>query len=66
MEVRNMNYRRIEGLRQTRLFITEVIIPVAGIIAAVDIAHPEYKYKLVNTFNNTKDNVLSKLKKRES
>ena len=60
-----MTYRRIEGLRQTRLFITEVVFPVIGIAVAVDIAHPEYKYKLVDKFNETKDKVLTKLKKAE-
>lgn len=60
-----MTYRHIEGLRQTRLFITEVIIPVIGIAVAVDIAHPEYKHKLVDKFNETKDKVLTKLKKAE-
>ena len=60
-----MTYRHIEGLRQTRLFITEVIIPVIGIAVAVDIAHPEYKHRLVDKFNETKDKVLTKLKKAE-
>lgn len=60
-----MKYRTIEGLRQTRLFITEVIIPVAGIAVAVDIAHPEYKYKLVNKFKDTRDKVLTKIKRNE-
>lgn len=60
-----MTYRHIEGLRQTRLFITEVIIPVIGIAVAVDIAHPEYKHKLVNKFNRTKDKVLTKFKRTE-
>ena len=60
-----MTYRHIEGLKQTRLFITEVIFPVIGIAVAVDIAHPEYKHKLVNKFNETKGKVLTKLKRAE-
>lgn len=59
-----MKYRHIEGLRQTRLMITEVIIPTAGILAAVDIAHPEYKHKLVDKFNIVKNKVTEKFKKQ--
>ena len=55
-----MKYKTLETLRQTRLFITEVIIPIAGIVAAVDIAHPEYKGKLVKKFKETKEKFTKK------
>ena len=55
-----MKYKTLETMRQTRLFLTEVIIPVAGIAAAVDIAHPEYKNKLVNKFQETKQKFTDK------
>ena len=57
-----MKYKTLETLRQTRLFITEVCIPVAGIIAAVDIAHPEYKNKVVRKFRETKEKFTKKEK----
>ena len=55
-----MKYKHVEALRQTRLFITEVIIPVAGIVTAVDIAHPEYKYKLVDKYHTVKNKFTKK------
>lgn len=58
-----MKYKHIEGLRQVRLFITEIIIPTAGIAAAVDIAHPEYKHKIADKFIKTKNKALTAFKR---
>ena len=56
------HYKRIETSREARLWIGQVIAPIAG---AVLMSNPEARKKVGNLFNNAKDAVKTKFKKSE-
>lgn len=43
-----MTYKQIETARQTRLMITEVVIPVGLALVAIDHNYPQLKYNIRN------------------
>ena len=51
-----MSYRQIEKSREIRLWISQIIVPAAGIIIAI----PESREYVVRQFNNLKDNFKKK------
>lgn len=58
-----MTYKQIESARQTRLMITEVVVPAALAIIAIDGRYPHLKYSIKNKCRDVKDNVKKKFHK---
>jgi hypothetical protein len=54
-----MNYRRVEASREVRLWVTQVIMPLAAITLLV----PEVRHAVVNGAKKVKDKVQLKLHK---
>ena len=60
-----MTYKQIETSREIRLWIGQVIVPVAT-GAAIAMANPEIRRTVVTKFNNVKKSVKQKFKMEKS
>lgn len=56
---------KVNAAREARLWISGVIIPIAGIAVAY-FSNPENQQKAKNFVDNTKNNVVSKFNKTKS
>lgn len=57
-----MTYKQIEASRETRLWLTQVILPAAG-IAVVALSNPEVRYSVGKKIDETKQYIRDKFKK---
>lgn len=57
-----MTYKQIEASREARLWITQVIVPTALIVATA-MSIPEVKQTVVETTQKIKESIKSKFKK---
>ena len=55
-----MTNRQIDASRETRLWITQVILPIAGVAMMI----PETRQAVMEKIKNTKKNIENKFKKR--
>ena len=61
-----MTYKDIENSRNKRLWVTQVIIPVASLATSVVVAVPEARTAIVNKTVQVKDSIKEKFSKKES
>ena len=61
-----MTYKDIENSRNKRLWVTQVIIPVATLATSVVVAVPEARTAIVNKTVQVKDSIKEKFSKKES
>lgn len=61
-----MTYRQIESLRETRLWITRVIIPTVVAGAYINSKYPNLKYEMKDKITVAKDNIKIKFEKARS
>lgn len=54
-----MKYKHIEASREARLWLTQIILPVAGIVMAI----PESRKVVLTKANEVKNNIKTKFKK---
>lgn len=59
------SYREIEASRNTRLWVTQVIIPVATLATSVMVAVPEIRKATVKSLGKAKDSVKNALTKKD-
>ena len=57
-----MTYKQIEQLRETRMWLKDVIVPVVG-AAAMIMTVPEARQVIAEKYNNAKEYVSQKFKK---
>lgn len=57
-----MTYKQIEASREARLWIGQVIIPAAVVVAGA-LANPELRRKAGEKFNNVKTSIKNKFHK---
>lgn len=60
-----MTYKQIEASREVRLWIGQVIVPVATGVA-IAMTNPDVRKAVVTKFNKVKKSVKQKFKKEES
>lgn len=58
-----MTYKQIEAARETRLWISQVIIPAAAVVSAV-MAIPEARQAVTDKYNEVKQAINKKLKRQ--
>ena len=58
-----MTYKQIEASREARLWITQVIVPTVGIVAALVATVPEFKDAVVTKAKDVKDRIKYKFRK---
>ena len=58
-----MTYRQIESSRETRLWITQVVMPALGMVTALAATVPEFREGLVTKTKEIKEKVKSKFHK---
>lgn len=58
--VENMTNRQIDSSRETRLWFTQVVLPIAGVVMMV----PEARQAVVEKVKKTKKNIEDKFKKK--
>ena len=61
-----MTYKEIENSRNKRLWVTQVIIPVATLATSVVVAVPEARNAIVDKTVQVKDSIKEKFSKKES
>ena len=61
-----MTYKDIENSRNKRLWVTQVIIPVATLATSVVVAVPEARKAIVGKTVHVKDSIKEKFSKKES
>ena len=61
-----MTYKEIENSRNKRLWVTQVIIPVATLATSVVVAVPEARKAIVDKTVQVKDSIKEKFSKKES
>ena len=61
-----MTYKEIENSRNKRLWVTQVIMPVATLATSVIVAVPEARTAIVNKTVQVKDSIKEKFSKKES
>ena len=61
-----MTYKEIENSRNKRLWVTQVIMPVATLATSVVIAVPEARKAIVDKTVQVKDSIKEKFSKKES
>lgn len=59
-----MRHKNVETSREARLWISQVIIPVSGIIAVL--LNEEAKYKISKNVKKVKESIKRKFKKQGS
>ena len=52
-----MTYKQIEASREARLWITQVIVPLAGMVTATVVLKPEIKDAVTTKFNDVKNRI---------
>lgn len=52
-----MTYKQIEASREIRLWVTQVIVPTVGLVAAAVMMNPDLKETVTNKFEEFKDRV---------
>ena len=60
-----MTYKQIEGAREVRLWIGQIIVPAATVIVPV-MTIPEVRQAIATKANSIKQNIESKMHKREA
>ena len=58
-----MTWKRLETIREVRMWLTQLIIPVATIGAAV-MTIPEVREKVVTKVNDVKEKIKTRLEKK--
>lgn len=59
-----MTYKQIEASREARLWIKDVIVPVAATVATV-MCIPEVRTVATNKYHEVKDSIKSRIKKEK-
>ena len=59
------NYREIEASRNTRLWATQVIMPIATLATSVIVAVPEVREATIKSLGKAKDSIKNVLTKKE-
>lgn len=60
-----MTYKQIEGAREVRLWIGQIIVPAATVVVTV-MTIPEVRQTIATKANSIKQNIESKMHKREA
>ena len=60
-----MTYKQIEGAREVRLWIGQIIVPAATVVVTV-MTIPEVRQAIAAKANSIKQNIESKMHKREA
>ena len=60
-----MTYKQIEGAREIRLWIGQIIVPAAT-VAVTSMTIPEVRQAIATKANSIKQNIESKMHKREA
>lgn len=58
-----MTYKQIEASREVRLWIGQVFIPAAVVVAGA-MSNPEIRHKVSTKFNSVKHSVKAKFQKK--
>ncbi|MDD3204221.1 MAG: hypothetical protein PHS74_00580 [Lachnospiraceae bacterium] len=58
-----MTYKQIEASREARLWIGQIIVPAATIVAGIYATNPELRFKTKNKFNDLKWSFKNKFSK---
>lgn len=58
-----MTYRQIESSREVRLWVTQVIVPMLGMVTALAATVPEFREAVVAKTQEVKDKVKQKFHK---
>lgn len=58
-----MTYKQIEASREVRLWITQVIVPAAGMVTALLVGVPEFRETVVNKAMDVRDRIKYKFRK---
>lgn len=58
-----MTYKQIEASREARLWLSQIIIPAAGVVAMV-MANPEARQAVSNKYKDVKASLKKKFKKQ--
>lgn len=58
-----MTYKQIEASREARLWITQVIVPMLGMVTATVVMVPEIREAAATKIENVKSRIKYKLKK---
>lgn len=59
-----MTYKQIEASREARLWISQVVIPVATVTTMV-LANPEVRTYVTSKYKKTKESIKKKIKKEQ-
>lgn len=57
-----MTYKQIEASREARLWLSQIVIPAAG-VAVMAMANPEIKQAVSNKYKDVKASIEKKFKK---
>lgn len=57
-----MTYKQIEASREARLWLSQIVIPAAGVVAMV-MANPENRKAVSNKYKDVKASIKKKFKK---
>ena len=58
-----MTYKQIEASREARLWIGQIIVPAATIVAGIYVTNSELRFKTKNKFNDLKGSFKNKFSK---
>lgn len=58
-----MTYKQIEASRETRLWITQVVVPALGMITALAATVPEFRQAVVAKAKDVKDRIKYRTRK---
>lgn len=58
-----MTYKQIEASRETRLWITQVIVPALGMVTALAATVPEFRQAVVAKAKDVKDRIKYRTRK---
>ena len=57
-----MTYKQIEAIREVRLWIKDIVVPVAAFATSMMLI-PEVRQPVINKFKNVKESIDKKVKK---
>ena len=60
-----MTYKQIEATREVRLWITQIMVPIATTVIAASVAIPEVRQAIVTKCKGVKKSINKKLKRKE-
>ena len=60
-----MTYKQIEATREVRLWITQIVVPIATTVIAASIAVPEVRQAVAAKCKSVKKSINKKLKRKE-